>query len=53
MAFQFVCIFQSIAKMISVANGLGKTIVLIDPVKLLAVQKVASSPPVWLVPRLF
>ncbi len=34
--------------MISVANGLGKTIEMIDPVKLLAVQKVAklsSFPP--------
>lgn len=35
--------------MIAVANGLGKTIEMIDPVKLLAVQKVATfssfSPP--------
>lgn len=28
--------------MIAVANGLGKTIEMIDPVKLLAVQKVAN-----------
>ena len=42
MNFQVFCIFQSIAKMISVANGLGKTIEMIDPVKLLAVQKVAN-----------
>lgn len=29
--------------MISVANGLGKTIEMIDPVKLLAVQKVSKK----------
>lgn len=42
---QVFCVGQSIAKMISVTKGLGKAIHLVDPAKLLAVEKVAKTSP--------